>query len=469
MNGNYSQQETICAVATGPGESAIGIVRLSGPQSFDIMEKVFRGKDLRMQPSHTIHFGTVRDGEKMLDEVVVSLFKGPHSYTGEDVIEISCHGSSFILDSVMQLLIRHGARPAKAGEFTLRAFLNGKLDLSQAEAVADLIASDSEASHRIAMNQMRGGYSRQMNELRQQLIDFASLIELELDFSEEDVEFANRAELSKLVETLRRDIGILLTSFSSGNVLKSGVPVAIVGEPNAGKSTLLNALLNEERAIVSDIAGTTRDVIEDEVRIGGVKFRFIDTAGLRATTDKIESMGIEKTYEKMGQAGVVLQIIDAVKNGREGVLELVASVRERIGKNNTQHLVVANKIDQLTAADGKVPEEISAKFEGIGPVIYISAKENHNVNEIADRLLQFANAGILGKQDIIVTNVRHFEALQKSKEALDKVAEGLTTGVTGDFLAMDIRQALFHLGEITGQVSTDDLLGNIFGKFCIGK
>ena len=469
MKKYVQHQETICAISTGAGEGAIGVVRLSGAKSFAIIEPLFHGKKLSEQPSHTIHYGTIRDGEKLIDEVVVSIFKGPNSYTGEDVLEISCHGSSYILDQLMQLLLRNGAVAAKPGEFTLRAFLNGKLDLSQAEAVADLIASDSEASHRMAMSQMRGGYSNQINELRQKLIDFASLIELELDFSEEDVEFADRKDLSNLVEQLRKNIAVLIQSFSSGNVLKQGVPVAIVGEPNAGKSTLLNALLNEDRAIVSDIAGTTRDVIEDEVNIGGIKFRFIDTAGIRNTTDEIESKGIEKTYQKIEQATVVLQIIDAVKNDKEAVEALVKDVRSRLQDEQTQLLVIANKVDKLTGGDNSIPATLAEKFAGIENVLYVSAKEQHNVAEIGKQLVSFANAGILGKQDVIITNARHYEALQKAEEALDKVAEGLETNVSGDFLAMDIRQALFHLGEITGEVTTDDLLGNIFGKFCIGK
>jgi tRNA modification GTPase len=463
------QHETICAISTASGEGAIGVVRISGPQAFPIVQSIFSRQGLVEKPSHTLHFGTIVDGATVVDEVVLSLFKGPHSYTGEDVIEISCHGSNYILGKVMELLTRGGAQAARAGEFTMRAFANGKMDLSQAEAVADLIASDSAASHRVAMQQMRGGYSKQINALRQQLIDFASLIELELDFSEEDVEFANRDQLSQLVEELRTSLGKLIASFATGNVIKSGVPVAIVGEPNAGKSTLLNALLNEDRALVSDIAGTTRDVIEDEISIGGIKFRFIDTAGMRDTDDKVESMGIEKTYQKIEQAAVVVQIIDAVKNDREQVQELVNKVKERLQGKSTPLLVVANKIDQLVAAGDVTSEHVSENFEGLENVIYISAKGGDNVELIGKRLLELVHAGSIHKQDIIVTNARHHAALQQAKEALDKVAGGLETGISGDFLAMDIRQSLYHLGEITGEVTTDDLLGNIFGKFCIGK
>jgi tRNA modification GTPase len=463
------QHATICAIATNAGEGAIGVVRISGPQSFPIVQAVFSRKGLAAQSSHTLHFGSIRDGKQLVDEVLLSLFKGPNSYTGEDVIEISCHGSSYILSKVMALLLREGATAAKAGEFTMRAFANGKLDLSQAEAVADLIASDSEAAHRMAMNQMRGGYSKRINTLRQQLIDFASLIELELDFSEEDVEFANREQLSALVNQLRNDLTPLIDSFATGNVIKSGVPVAIVGEPNAGKSTLLNALLNEDRALVSEIAGTTRDVIEDEMNIGGVKFRFIDTAGMRDTDDKVESMGIEKTYQKIDQAAVVLQIIDAVKNDKAAVLELVTKVQARLKGKRTPLLIVANKIDQLVAAGDVTSEHVFEHFEGLENVLYVSAKEGQHVELIGQKLLELVNAGSLQKQDLIVTNARHYTALQQAKTALDQVADGLTTGLTGDILAMDIRQALYYLGEITGEVTTDDLLGNIFGKFCIGK
>lgn len=465
----YTTQETICALATPSGSGAIGIVRLSGPQAYQIANKLFNGKDLTQQASHTIHFGTIREEDKIIDEVLVSLFKGPNSYTGEDSVEISCHGSSFILGKVIALCLKNGARFAKAGEFTQRAFVNGKLDLAQAEAVADLIASESESAHELAMNQMRGGFSDKIKALRDELIHFASLIELELDFSEEDVEFADRDDLKDLVGRLTVVLYNLVQSFSAGNVLKNGVPIAIVGEPNVGKSTLLNAILNEERAIVSDIAGTTRDAIEDEVNLGGIIFRFIDTAGIRETTDVVENIGITKTYQKVDQATVILYLVDAKKSTKAEIQKTVASINDRIANTNKRLIVVANKLEDELNDQKEVPAAILDKFEGLEDVHYLSALQKTNVEELCAHLVGLVKNNILSNSDVTVSNYRHYEALSKAYEALIKVTEGLEVNITGDFLAMDIRQSLHYLGEITGEITTDDLLGNIFSKFCIGK
>ncbi len=454
--------ETICALATAPGIGAIAIIRLSGENAIAICNKVFKGKDLSKVDTHTVHFGTIRDNDKIVDEVLVSVFKGKQSFTGENSIEISTHGSPYIQQKVIQLLIKNGAKSAGPGEFTMRAFLNGKLDLSQAEAVADVIAANSDASHELAMNQMRGGFSNEIQKLREQLIHFASLIELELDFGEEDVELADRDDLKELVEKLEKALVVLINSFDYGNVIKSGIPVAIIGEPNVGKSTLLNALLNEDKAIVSDIAGTTRDAIEDEMIIGGIAFRFIDTAGIRETSDTIETIGIEKTFEKIDEASVVLLLVDAATITREQLLADVQKVEKRIESKNKRLIVIANKIDKAAPA-------VTTKFEGLENVIFISAKQKENVAAIEQKLFNYINSGALKNNEVVVTNVRHYEALTKANEALTKVLDGLGVNITGDFLAMDIRQALHHLGEITGEITTDDLLDNIFSKFCIGK
>ena len=459
---NYSSS-TICALATAPGIGAIAIIRLSGQESINICNQVFKGKDLTTVETHTVHFGTIKDGDKILDEVLVSVFKGKQSFTGENSVEISTHGSPYIQQQVIQLLIQNGATSAGPGEFTLRAFLNGKLDLSQAEAVADVIAANSETSHELAMKQMRGGFSNEIQKLRNELIHFASLIELELDFGEEDVEFADRKDLKALVTQLNSALTKLISSFDYGNVIKSGVPVAIIGEPNVGKSTLLNALLNEERAIVSDIAGTTRDVIEDEMIIQGISFRFIDTAGIRETTDTIESLGIEKTYEKLEQASIVLLLVDASAITREELEADIQKVEDRISGKNKRLIVIANKVDNTRNQEG-----ILKTFTGIKNVIYTSAKKKENIKAIEERLFDYVQSGALNN-DVVVTNARHFEALTRANEALLKVLEGLDNNITGDFLAMDIRQALHFLGEITGEITTDDLLDNIFSKFCIGK
>lgn len=450
--------DSIVALATSSGRSgAIAMIRLSGPQSIQIVNGVFHGKDLAVQSSHTIHFGTIRDGDMIVDEVLVSLFIAPHSYTREDTVEISTHNSPYIIEKVIQLLIRNGARQARPGEFTLRAFFNGGLDLSQAEAVADLIASDSEASHQIAMKQMRGGFSDQLRQLREDLIHFASLIELELDFSEEDVEFANREQLKALIVRIQTIIGKLIQSFEQGNVIKNGVPVVIAGKPNVGKSTLLNTLLNEDRAIVSDIAGTTRDTIEDEINIGGVTFRFIDTAGIRHTEDAIEAKGVERTREKMKQARLIVYLFDPIQDSVEEVQQQIAEVKSL----KIPFVTIINKSDLLS------PEQQSA-YSVLDP-LYISAKKQSGIEELKEELLKQVNLANISTDEVLVTNMRHVEALGKTQEALDKVLYGLDNPVTSDFLALDIRQALHHLGEITGQVSTDDLLENIFSKFCIGK
>lgn len=456
-NGLISQ-DTIVALATSPGaQGAIAVIRVSGNEAITIVNDVFKGKDLIKQESHTIHFGTIRDGEEVLDEVLVSLFVAPNSYTKENAVEISTHNSKYIIERVINLLIKRGARAARAGEFTLRAFLNGGLDLSQAEAVADLIASNSAASHQVAMQQMRGGFSNQLRKLREDLVHFASLIELELDFSEEDVEFANRDQLKGLVQQIYSVITKLIRSFEQGNVLKNGVPVVIAGKPNVGKSTLLNALLNEERAIVSDIAGTTRDTIEDEINIHGVTFRFIDTAGIRDTEDVIEAKGVERTREKMKQARLIIYLFDPIQDRIETVQQQIAEVKDL----NIPFVVIINKSDLLS-------DEDKLEYAILNP-LYISAKEQTGIEELKTELLNQVNLSNINTDDVMVTNIRHVEALQHTQVALERVLFGIDNPVTSDFLAMDIRQSLHHLGEITGTVTTDDLLENIFSKFCIGK
>jgi len=449
-------EETIVALATPAGVGAIAVVRVSGSETFPIVNKLFRGKNLEKQPSHTIHFGTIRDGELIVDEVLVSLFKAPSSYTREDTIEISCHGSDYIIQKILKLIIQQGARLATPGEFTQRAFLNGQLDLAQAEAVADLIASDSAASHQTAINQIRGGFSKQISQLRESLIHFASMIELELDFGEEDVEFADRDDLRQLIFQIQTVLVPLIESFEMGNVIKNGVPTVIIGRPNAGKSTLLNRLLNEEKAIVSDIAGTTRDVIEDELLIEGIRFRLIDTAGLRQATDTIEAIGIERTKQQMEKASLILYLFDASE------IEL-SVISEQLLEFNAPYLLVGNKVD-------KVSSEKKAKFEDVYPnIIWISASNDVNISQLKNILVNKVKTKEIKTGDTIVTNLRHFQHLKQTNESLENVLEGLSQSITGDFLAQDIRFALHHLGEITGTITTDDLLKNIFGKFCIGK
>ncbi len=456
--------DTIVALATPSGVGAIGVIRLSGPDAIRIANSVFHGKDLEQQASHTVHFGTIRNDEgRILDEVLATVFVAPRSYTGENVVEVSCHGSDYIIQELMQLFIQKGARTANPGEYTLRAFLNGQMDLSQAEAVADLIASSSQSSHAIAMQQMRGGFSDEIKKLRQELIDFASLIELELDFSEEDVEFADRSKLEALVQQIQRIIKALLDSFQLGNVLKNGVSTVIAGRPNAGKSTLLNALLNEERAIVSEIAGTTRDTIEEVLNIKGVQFRIIDTAGIRDATDTIEAIGVEKTLQKVQSSALLVYVFDVVDTQPEDV----RTDLEKLVHENIHVLVVANKMDlnPYTKKEHYFPENSTADYHWVP----VSALNKMNIDYLKESLHDAVLSKKVNLESTIVANARHYEALQKSYEDLDRVLQGLSTGITSDFVAMDIRASLHHLGEITGEISTDDLLGNIFGRFCIGK
>lgn len=464
---NYTlNNDTIAALATPQGFGAIAVIRLSGEKAIEITECVFYSKTLRpkkisSKPSHSAHFGLIIENDVIIDEVLVTLFKAPNTYTGEEIVEISCHGSVFIQQQILQLLYKYGARPAQAGEFTLRAFLNGKLDLSQAEAVADLISSNSATSHQVAMQHMRGGFSSKIAVLRENLLNFASLIELELDFSEEDVEFADRTDLKKLINTILGIIAKLINSFEVGNVIKNGIPVAIVGKPNAGKSTLLNVLLEDDRAIVSEIAGTTRDTIEDEMIIEGVLFRFIDTAGIRTTSDVIEQIGVKKAFEVIQKSAIVIYLFDTHELSR-GDLEIeLTIIKEHIG--TSQLLVVGNKIDF------EVLDELKTEFADIANIQFISAKEHAFIPELKSKLVSLFDTRTVNTTDTIVTNSRHVSALNNAHAALQKVNEGLSTNIQSDFLALDIRYALEALGEITGQVTNDDLLGNIFSKFCIGK
>lgn len=459
--------DTIVALATPSGSGAVAIIRMSGKNAISIASDVFQsvsGKELAKQKTHTIHLGTIVDDTKIYDQVLVSIFKNPNSYTGEDVIEISCHGSTFIQQQIIQLLLRKGCRMAQAGEFTLRAFLNGKLDLSQAEAVADLISSDNEASHQIAMQQMRGGFSNEIAKLREELLNFASLIELELDFAEEDVEFADRTQFHDLLNRIEFVLKRLIDSFAVGNVIKNGIPVAIVGEPNVGKSTLLNALLNEERAIVSDIAGTTRDTIEDELVIDGIGFRFIDTAGIRETKDVVESIGIKKTFEKIEQAQVVLFLVDSSQLSDDSLESLKSEIEQIKNKYPSKTLlVIFNKMDLMTT---ELVENINLE---ISNALLISAKNKTGIDDLKNQLLSFVNTGALRNNETIITNTRHYDSLHKALEEIQKVKFGLNSGISSDLMAIDIRQALFYFGEITGEVTNDELLGNIFANFCIGK
>ncbi len=457
-----NQEDTIVALATAAGVGALGILRISGRNTFEIFNGIF-SKDIRNADGYTLHYGRVIDGEETIDDVVVSVFRGPKSFTGEDTIELSCHGSPYIQSHILQLLIEKGCRLAEPGEFSMRAFAHGKMDLSQAEAIADLIASSTKAAHKLAMNQMRGQFSRKINDLRERLIHFASLIELELDFGEEDVEFADRKDLKILVTEIRGIVGDLIASFATGNAIKNGVPVAILGAPNMGKSTLLNALLGDDRAIVSAIAGTTRDTIEDESIIEGVRFRFIDTAGLRETEDEIESIGISKAWEKAEKASILVYMIDAVETELTELKTAVAEIRAKIGEETTL-VIVANKVDKSEDAAA-----LSTKFDALPHIHLISASEGIGLEALKAEFVKASKALSIEGQDVVVTNARHYEALSKTDDALGGVLHGLSGGITGDFLATDIRRALFHLGEITGEITTDDLLGNIFSKFCIGK
>ena len=463
-------QDTICAIATAQG-GAIGSIRVSGPEAITITGRIFTpaksGKLLSEQKPYTLTFGRIYNGEEMIDEVLVSLFRAPHSYTGEDRTEINCHGSSYILQQVMQLLIKNGCRMAQPGEYTQRAFLNGKMDLSQAEAVADLIASSSAATHRLALSQMRGGFSKELTTLREKLLNFTSMIELELDFSEEDVEFADRSALRRLADEIEEVIARLANSFSVGNVIKNGVPVAIIGETNAGKSTLLNVLLNEDKAIVSDIHGTTRDVIEDTVNIGGITFRFIDTAGIRETSDTIESLGIERTFQKLDQAEIVLWMIDSA-----AAISQLTLLSDKILPRceHKQLILVFNKVELINETQ---KNELASQFsEHIGSEIesiFISAKQRLHTDELQQRLVAAAHLPTVTQNDVIVTNIRHYEALTRALDAIHRVQEGLDANISGDFLSQDIRECIFHLSDIAGEVTNDMVLQNIFAHFCIGK
>jgi tRNA modification GTPase len=461
-------QETIAALATAPGTGAIAVIRVSGKEALTVTNQVFRGKDLTQVPGHTAHFGTIYDGPTLVDEVLVTVFKAPRSYTGEDVTEISCHGSPFIVRSILQVLHKAGARYAQPGEFTRRAFAHGKMDLAQAEAVADLIASESAAAHRTALSQMRGGFSKQIGELREKLVNFASLIELELDFSEEDVEFADRSALTALVKEMLAVIGQLADSFQTGNAIKNGIPIVIAGKPNAGKSTLLNALLNEEKAIVSDIPGTTRDFIEDELVVQGYTFRFIDTAGLRHTEDVVESMGVQRTYQRMQQASLILYLFDVSLTNPMALQEEIQPVAQM----GIPVLLVANKVDLLPGktlpADWDSLKE-TAQDGTLSGIIPIAAGSGLGLDLLKDRLVAAVNLAPFETGNTVVTNARHYESLVHTRKALQEVLQALQLGTTGDFLAIDLRNALHFLGEITGQITTDDLLINIFSKFCIGK
>lgn len=450
--------DTIVALSTAQGVGAIGVIRLSGPDAIGITNKVFHGKDLSAQATHTLHFGTLRNGETVIDEVVVALFKEPHSYTKEHVVEISCHGSPYIQQQIIDLMIDNGARPAQRGEFTMRAFLNGRMDLSQAEAVADLIASDSASSHRVAMQQMRGGFSNKIKELRDKLVHFASMIELELDFGEEDVQFADRDDLKQLIEELKDIIGRLIYSFKLGNVIKNGVSTVIAGRPNAGKSTLLNRLLQEERAIVSDIPGTTRDTIEETLNIGGVLFRLVDTAGIRDASDAIEKIGVEKTMQQISRSALVIYLFDVVEMDQETLQQDI----ERLQAGGIPLILVGNKVDLLA-------DDPADKFDTEKPMVFISSKEDKHIGDLENALIHAATGGKLNEDQTIVTNARHYESLLQTQNSLNDVLNGLANNITGDFLALDIRRSLHSLGEITGEITTDDLLDNIFSKFCIGK
>ena len=466
------EQDTICAISTPPGSGAIAVIRLSGDKAIQITDEIFHGnkKKLATQPANTLHHGFIKDKDSLIDEVVVSLFRSPNSYTGEDIVEISCHGATYIQQLLLQVLLKHGASMAKPGEFTKRAFMNGKMDLSQAEAVADLISSSSAASHRIAIKQMRGGFSDEIKNLRSKLLDFTSLIELELDFSEEDVEFADRKELKSLVSRIYSIIHSLSESFSLGNVIKNGVPVAIVGKPNVGKSTLLNALLSEEKAIVSEIEGTTRDAIEDTVNIEGNIFRFIDTAGLRETSDFIETLGIRKTYQKIGQSKIVLFMVDT---GDE--IDIIYNAYKHILKqtiNDDKHIImVVNKADRLDKVElrNKFSTSEFSFLRKKDMMVIISAKDQKMVHKLAKKLVQIIKLEAGRENDVIITNIRHYEALINTGDALLRVKKGMEQNISNDLLSQDIREALHWLGEITGEITTDEILGNIFKNFCIGK
>lgn len=459
--------DTICAISTAPGAGGIAVIRVSGLEAIAICNKIFQphitGKNLLSQKAYTLRYGSIRRENELVDDVLVALFRAPHSFTGEDTVEITCHGSIYIQQQIMQLLIGAGCRTALPGEYTQRAFLNGKMDLSQAEAVADLIASTSAGQHRLAFNQMRGGFSYELKELREQLLHITSLMELELDFSDhEELEFADRSELETLASHIETVISRLANSFSVGNVIKNGIPVAIIGETNAGKSTLLNVLLNEEKAIVSDIHGTTRDVIEDTVNLQGILFRFIDTAGIRETHDTIESIGIERTFQKLEQANIVLWMIDT-REASSQISQLSSQILPRC--NDKQLIIVFNKADLIEETSHIIPANLPNDIRSI----FISAKQKNGIEKLEQLLIEAANIPSLSQNDIIVTNVRHYEALTRALESIRRVQEGLNAGLSGDFISQDLRECIYHLSDIAGEVTTDQVLGNIFERFCIGK
>jgi len=466
-------ENTICAISTPPGNGAIAVIRISGGHALSILNKIFypaKQKKDTTYTQNTIYYGTIRENDSITDEVLVSIFKKPHSFTGEDTAEISCHGSSFIQQKIMQLLIDNGARTANPGEFTMWAFENGKMDLAQAEGVADLVASSSSAAHKLAMQQMRGGFSGEIKSLRNRLLNFISLIELELDFSEEDVEFADRNQFIELLDNINQLIEKLLNSFELGNAIKNGFPVAIAGNTNVGKSTLLNQLLNEDKAIVTDIAGTTRDVIEDVINIEGIEFRFIDTAGIRESDDQIESIGIERTFNQIDKAKIILLLVDANQE-LDYILDTIRKVEKRIEGTNKKLLVLLNKVDMLETEDQvkHIERSIHPIIKTDDEFLRISAKTGKNTNQLIDQLLEAANYEQIQGNDILVTNARHYEALKNAHESLLRAREGLKNNLATDLLAMDVRDVMHYLGEITGDISTDEILGNIFAHFCIGK
>jgi tRNA modification GTPase len=465
QNALLNWDDTIVALATAQGVGAIGVIRLSGTNAIIIANQLFPSKDLTKQASHTLHVGMLKHGDVVLDEVLISLFKNPKSYTGEDVVEISCHGSPFVQQQIINACVQKGARIAKAGEFTQRAFLNGKLDLTQAEAVADVIAANSQKATQIALNQLRGGFANKLQQLRDELINFAALIELELDFSEEDVEFVDRKKLQETIAKIQVEVSSLLQSFKLGNAIKNGIPVAIVGKPNSGKSTLLNILLNEDRAIVSDIAGTTRDTIEDTIQLEGVNFRFIDTAGLRHTTDVIEKVGVEKAKQKINEAQIVLFVADIA----EEVNDIIAQYKELALRNDQQCLIVLNKLDAISTCDGYDIEEAIATLTKVD-ALAISAKSNMHIDKLVKKIVALSNIDKISSEGTIITNARHYNELQQTLQSLQDIGNGLANNLSGDLMSVDIKKALSHIAALTGNVEHDrDILGTIFGKFCIGK
>lgn len=464
------KDETICAQAT-PGGGALVVVRISGKKSLGICNKIFfpasEKTKLTELPGNRVVFGEIKDAGQVIDEVLLSVFRAPHSYTGEDSVEISCHGSDYIVSRILELLIRNGAVPARPGEFTMRAFMNGKMDLSQAEAVADLVASSSEAAHRLAINQLKGGVSGNIRQLRNELLHFASLIELELDFGEEDVEFADRNELMTLVKKIRSISDSLASSFLTGNAIKNGIPVVIAGKPNSGKSTLLNALLMEERAIVSDVPGTTRDAIEDTITIDGIKYRFIDTAGLRTTSDKIELLGIKKTREKINQAEIIIVTEEVIENPAN-INKILSELREFTENKRKKIILALNKTDLKPDLDREYLRK-KIKLDKNESLIFISAKEKTGLEILKAELGSTVEKKRLNTGDVIITNIRHYDALIKVSKSLERVEKGLNESIPGDLLAVDVKQAIYFLGEITGEITSDEILGNIFRNFCIGK